>query len=79
MPRFGNQFTHASSEKIQRAVIRLLQGAGKVIPLPEALDARIRNVGSGERPISSKPGPRRADERRGDERRGERAGGDDTH
>jgi hypothetical protein len=73
MPRFGTHFTSASSEKIQRAVVRLLQGAGKVIPLPEGLDARIRNVGSGERPISSKPGPRRATDRHG-----ERAGGDDT-
>ena len=70
MPRFGHQFTHASSETIQRAVIRLLQGAGKVIP---GLDARIRNVGTGERPVSSKPGPRRIGTHRG-----ERAGGDDT-
>jgi hypothetical protein len=70
MPRFGHQFTHTSSEAIHRAVIRLLQGAGKVFP---GLDARIRNVGTGERPISSKPGPRRIDTHRG-----ERAGGDDT-
>jgi hypothetical protein len=73
MPRFGNHFTAASSEKIQRAVVRLLQGAGKVIPLPEGLDARIRNVGAGSPPVSNKPGPRRDTGRTG-----ERAGGDDT-
>ena len=73
MPRFGHQFTHASSETIQRAVTRLLQGAGKVVRLPGGLDARIRNVGTGERPVSSKPGPRRIGTHRG-----ERAGGDDT-
>jgi len=57
----------ASAATMQRAR-HFLQDAGKIIHLPDLFGAR--NVGSGRRPHSSKPGTGRPNER---------SGGDDTH